>query len=112
MQPLCYCLSVQDQILELSLKDLKIGVGVHQGSAISPLLFTAVVKEATCECGREVLWKLQYASYLMLTAKTKEEVRDMQQLKNEMDQRTRNYPGQGDGNRQVSRKDSVGKMAM
>ena len=38
-----------------------IGVGVHQGSALTPLLFKVVMKEATKLCRRGVPWDLLWA---------------------------------------------------
>ena len=51
-----------------------IGVGVHQGSALSPLLFKLVMEETTKECRRGDPWELLYADDLVLTADTKEGV--------------------------------------
>ena len=55
----------------------KIGVGVHQGSALSPLLFIAVMEEATKECRGEGLFELLYADDLALTGETREEAKEM-----------------------------------
>ena len=52
----------------------EIGVGVHQGSVLSPLLFILVMEEATRECRVGGLWELLYADDLSLTAETQEEV--------------------------------------
>ena len=52
----------------------EISVGVHQGSALSPLLFNLVMEEAAKECRRGVPWDMLYADDLVLTAETKEEV--------------------------------------
>jgi hypothetical protein len=51
-----------------------IGVGVHQGSTLSPLLFILVMEEATKDCSRGDPWDLLYADDLALTAASKEEV--------------------------------------
>ena len=55
-------------------EDFPIEVGVHQSSALSPLLFILVVEEATKECGGGSIWELLYADDLVLTAESKEEV--------------------------------------
>ena len=55
-------------------EDFPIEVGVHQGSALSPLLFILVIEEATKECGGGSIWELLYADDLVLTAESKEEV--------------------------------------
>ena len=49
-----------------------IRMGVHQGSALSPLLFVIVMEEATKE-ERRSLWELLYADDLVITAETSEE---------------------------------------
>ena len=54
-----------------------IGVGVHQGSALSPFLFKVVMEEATKLCRRGDPWDLLYADDLVLTAESKEEVMEM-----------------------------------
>ena len=53
---------------------LEIGVGVHQGSVLSPLLFNLVLEEATKECTRGAPWSILYADDLVLTAETLAEV--------------------------------------
>ena len=52
----------------------EIGVGVHQGSVLSHLLFILVMEEATRECRVGGLWELLYADDLALTAETQGEV--------------------------------------
>ena len=51
-----------------------IRVGVHQGSAPSPLLFKIVMEEVTEWCRKGNPWELLYADDLVLTAETKQEV--------------------------------------
>ena len=46
----------------------EITVGVHQGSALSPLLFNLVMEEATRECRRGVPWDIPYADNIVITA--------------------------------------------
>ena len=50
--------------------ELRIGVGVHQGSVLSPLLFNLVLEEATKDCSRGAPWSMLYADDLVLTAET------------------------------------------
>jgi len=57
--------------------EFPIGVGVHQGSALSPLLFILVLEVATKECRTGDPWELLYADDLVLTGETKEEVTNM-----------------------------------
>ena len=52
----------------------EIGVGVHQGSVLSPLLFRLVMEEAKRECKVGGLWELLYGDDLALTAEAQEEV--------------------------------------
>ena len=58
-------------------EEFDIQVGVHQGSALSPLLFILVMEEATRECRKGDPWELLYADDLVLTADSKREVIDM-----------------------------------
>ena len=54
-----------------------IKVGVHQGSALSPLLFKLVMEEATKSIRKGDPWELLYADDLVLTAESKEAVEQM-----------------------------------
>ena len=56
--------------------DFDITVGVHQESALSPLLFITVIKEATKMAQGGGPWELLYADDLVLTSESKEEVTD------------------------------------
>ena len=58
-------------------KTFPIRVGVHQGSALSPLLFNVVMEEATKECRRGAPWEMLFADDLVLTSESEEDVRDM-----------------------------------
>ena len=52
-------------------EEFSIRVGVHQESALSPLLFILVMEEATAACRRGGPCELLYADDLVLTAETK-----------------------------------------
>ena len=54
-------------------EEIDIGVGVHQGSALSPLLFITVMEEVTKECRGDGPWELLHADDLVLTATSKQE---------------------------------------
>jgi len=54
--------------------DFDIGVGVHQGSILSPLLFIVVMDEVTKEVRNGVPWELGYADDLVLTAESEHDV--------------------------------------
>ena len=58
-------------------ESFEIKVGVHQGSALSPLLFIIIMEEATKECRKGTPWELLYADDLVLTAESEEEVKEM-----------------------------------
>ncbi|XP_063854075.1 uncharacterized protein LOC135096492 [Scylla paramamosain] len=58
-------------------RDFDIRVGVHQESALSPLLFITVMEEATKLARGDGPWELLYANDLVLTAESREEVTDM-----------------------------------
>ena len=66
-------------------EEFEIGVGVHQGSALSLLLFVVVMQEATRTAREEDLWDLLYADDLVITADSEEEaVRKFHIWKREM----------------------------
>ena len=48
-------------------KDFDIGVGVHQGSILTLLLFILVIDKVTKKVRNEVPWELGYADDLVLT---------------------------------------------
>ena len=50
----------------------EITVGVHQGSALSPLLFNLVREEATRECRKGVTWDMLYADDIVITTSKEE----------------------------------------
>ncbi len=54
-------------------EEFSIRVGVHQGSALSPLIFIVVMQEATKEARREGLKELLHADDLGLMAESEEE---------------------------------------
>ena len=58
-------------------EELDVGMGVHQGSALSPLLFITVMEEASKDCRGSGPWELLYADDLVLTAASKQEAIDM-----------------------------------
>ena len=58
-------------------QDFDIGVGVHQGSALSPLLFITVMEKAIKEVSGDGPWELLYADDLVLTAESEDEVTSM-----------------------------------
>ena len=55
-------------------KEFGVGVGVHQGSVLSPLLFIIVLKALSREFRTGCPWKLLYADDLMISAESMEEL--------------------------------------
>ena len=55
---------------------LEVNVGVHQGSVLSPLLFTIVVDVVTNVMIEGTLQEILYADDLLLIAETMEELLD------------------------------------
>ena len=53
--------------------EFRIGMGVHQGAALSPLLLVMVMQDATREKRGEGLWDLLYVDDLAITAESAEE---------------------------------------
>ncbi|CAD6190587.1 unnamed protein product [Caenorhabditis auriculariae] len=58
-------------------KPFPIQVGVHQGSALSALIFILVMDAITRDLHTEPPWTLLYADDVMLTTKTKAELQDL-----------------------------------
>ena len=52
----------------------KVKVGVHQGSVLSPLLFTVVLEALSREFRQGVPWELLHADDLGLIAETEKEL--------------------------------------
>ena len=59
-----------------SSEELKVKVGVHQGSVLSPLLFVAVMEVVTRKVREGLPWELLYADDLILVAQSIEELRE------------------------------------
>jgi len=55
-------------------KGFEVKVGMHQGSALSPLLFVIVMKAISREFRVALLWELLYADDLAVIAETEEEL--------------------------------------
>ena len=55
-------------------EEFGIGVGVHQGSVLSPLLFIIVFEALSREFRTGCLWELLYADNLMISAESMEEL--------------------------------------
>ena len=55
-------------------EEFGVGVGVHQGSVLSPLLFNIVLEAQSREFRTGCPWELLYADDLMISAGSKEEL--------------------------------------
>ena len=55
-------------------EEFGVGVGVHQGSVLSPLLFIIVLEALSREFRTGCLWELLYADDLMISAESMEEM--------------------------------------
>ena len=55
--------------------DFLVNVGVHQGSVLSPLLFTIVMEALSRECRTGCPWELLYADDLVIIADTTAELK-------------------------------------
>ena len=79
---------LRDSTLTGTSYEFGIGVRVHQGSTLSPLLFVVIMQEATREERVERLWDLLYADNLVITTESEEEaVRKFGAWKREMETR-------------------------
>ena len=52
----------------------KVKVGLHQGSALSPFLFTMIIDRLTDEVRREPPWTMLFANDIVICEETREEV--------------------------------------
>ena len=55
-------------------ESFKVKVGLHQGSALSPFLFAAIMDRLTDEVRREPLWTMLFADDIVICEETREEV--------------------------------------
>ena len=55
-------------------ESFKVKVRLHQGSALSPLLFAMIMDKLTDELRRETLWKMLFADDIVICKETSEEV--------------------------------------
>ncbi|VDP22515.1 unnamed protein product [Heligmosomoides polygyrus] len=68
------CLKSQVQAAAGTSMEFPISVGVHQGSALSPLLFVVVMDAITRDLQKLVSWTLLYADDVMLASDDKDEL--------------------------------------
>ena len=55
-------------------ESFKVKIGLHQGLALSPLLFAVIMDRLTDEVRREPPWTMLFAVYIVICEETREEV--------------------------------------
>ena len=69
-------------------KSFKVKVGLHQGSALSPLLFAVIMDRLTDEVRREPPWTMLFADDIVIFEKTRKEVeRRLESWRNALERR-------------------------
>ena len=81
----CLCLLIQCMLVSLPLSQFRVnshlcqvfsvGVGIHQGSVLSSLLFIIVLEALSGELRTSILWELLYADDLAVIAKLNEKLK-------------------------------------
>jgi len=67
----------------------KVKVGMHQGSALSPLLFVIVMEAISREFTAALPWELLYADDLIVIAETEEDlIKRLNEWKNNVENRS------------------------
>ena len=64
----------EQSMVYVSSKGFEVKVGMHQGSALSPLLFVIVIEAISSEFRVALPWELLYADDLAVIAETEEEL--------------------------------------
>nr|XP_027218107.1 uncharacterized protein LOC113810667 [Penaeus vannamei] len=64
-----------------------IQVGLHQGSALSPFLFAIIMDSLTKDCRRKAPWNMMFADDVVLCAREKRELEDLEQWKYAVERR-------------------------
>jgi len=62
------------RILVGDMNDFPIDIGLHQGSALSPFLFTIIMDELTSEIQDEISWCMLFVNDIVLIDETRERV--------------------------------------
>ena len=72
MQTMCTCAKTAVRIVYGNCNGFEVKVGMHQGSALSPLLFAIVMEALSRELRVALLWELLYPDDLVLIAETED----------------------------------------
>ena len=69
-------------------EDFKVGVGLYQGSALSPFLFTIIMDNLTENIRKEVPWDMLFADDIVLSRQNHRELEDDLEIwRNALDRR-------------------------
>ena len=69
-------------------KPFKVRVGLHQASALSPLLFAVVMDQLTGEVRNEPPWSMMFADDIVLVRESREEIeQDLERWRNSLERR-------------------------
>ena len=87
----CLCIQVQKTIVRTvygNSSGFEVKVGMHQGSALSPLLFAIVMEAISREFRVTLPWELLYADDLVVIAETEEDlIKRLNEWKNNVENR-------------------------
>ena len=69
-------------------KEVKVGVGLHQGSALSPFLFAIIIDRLTEDIRKEALWDMLFADDIVLSRQNHKELEeDLEIWRNALERR-------------------------
>ena len=57
-------------------KEFKVGVGLHQGSALSPFLFAIIINKLTEDIRKDAPWDMLFADHIVLSRQNHREQED------------------------------------
>ena len=57
-------------------EEFKVGVGLHQDSALSPFLFAIIMDKLTKNIRKDAPWHMLFAYYIMLSRQNHKEIED------------------------------------
>ena len=68
-------------------KEFKVGVGLHQGSALSPLLFAIIIDRLTKDIRKDTPWDMLFADDIVLGKNHRELEEDLEIWRNALERR-------------------------
>ena len=66
-------------------KAFPIEIGLRQGSVLSPFLFAIIMDSLTEDCRKEAPWQIKFADDVVLCAKDKQELKDLEQWRDALE---------------------------